>query len=103
MPRPLWLGFLFGEAASASSSTATTVVSTDPWQKVTLFAEVWGHSKQTQLFPRFERVFPSLTPITALPTLGSLITLTFHIGSQFPFIIATDTKVQISSNITVAQ
>jgi len=99
MPRLLF-GFQFG--APASSVSTAVPVSTDPWKKVAFFAEVWGHSKNTQLFPRFERVFPSLTPITALPALGSLITLTYEVKSQFPFIIATATKVLISSNITVA-
>lgn len=101
MPRFLWPGFQFGAPAVSSSTSTAAPVSTDPWTKLALFAEVWGHSKQTQLFPRFERVFPNLTPVGATPALGSLVTLTYHISSQFPFIIATDTKVLISSDVTV--
>jgi hypothetical protein len=99
VPRFLWPGFQFA-APAVSSTTTAAPVSTDPWTKLTLFAEVWGHSKNTQLFPRFERVFPSLTPITATATLGSLISLTYEVQTQFPFVIATDSKVLISSSVT---
>ena len=101
MPRLLF-GFQFGAPGSSTSSVAPVVVpTTDPWSKLALFSEVWRTSRDTALFPRFERVFPHLTPVYTQATLGSIVSLTYRVSSQFPFVIATDTKVLIASNLTM--
>ena len=100
MPRFLF-GFQFGSLPSSVSTAPVVVPTTDPWSKLALFAEVWRGSRATALFPRFERVFPHLTPIQTQPVLGSLVSLTYRVSTQFPFIIASDTKVQIASNLTM--
>ena len=102
MPRLLF-GFHFGPSAPSSVTTAAPAAAptTDPWSKLALFADVWSASRATALFPRFERVFPHLTPIQTQPVLGSIVSLTYRVSTQFPFVIATDTKVQVASNLTM--
>ena len=99
MPRLVFPGFQFGVPASSVSTAAPTT--TDPWSKLVRFAEAWGHSRDTALFPRFERVVPSYAAFQPIP-LGSIVTLTYHISTEFPFIIATVGNVMISSYITVS-
>lgn len=100
MPRLIGgLEFLWGTAVPSVVTPTPPPPSTDPWAKLVLFPQAWAQSQVTALFPRFERMFPSIQP--PAPVFASLITLTYRISTQFPFIIASKTNVLISSNLTV--
>lgn len=99
MPRFLWPGFQFGAPVTPSSVTTAAPATTDPWTKLALFAEVWGHSRNTVFMPRFERIFP-LPPATT-PVFASNVNFVYEIRSQGAFIIESDNQVRLNSSISV--
>src|SRR2546426_11179889 len=94
--------FLFGfQFGSPTPSVATAAPPAPLWTTLTAFVTGWGHSRDTFVLPRFERIFPlPPTPVPA-PVFAGNVNLVYEVKTQFPFIISSKNDVRIYSEVTV--
>src|SRR2546426_1248131 len=91
--------FLFGFQFGSPTPSITTPAPPAPlWTTLTAFVTGWGHSRDTAVLPRFERVFPVPPPA---PAFANSVNLVYEVKTQFPFVVGTQNDVRLYSEVTV--